>query len=174
MKAVAAREELRRLPRRVKRLEADRAVRQGRISRTRMRLQGRGLDARSALVAVRVRLLAADAANPALFAVILPLVHVVEQDALCAPIGPERDAAAETRWTGVLLRVATHTLDSLHRLPVQLVSLLGVGVRIVFYGIVAEAARKELAAARGQQSRLALVVLAAFVRSRHCALRRKG
>jgi hypothetical protein len=113
---------------------------------------------------MRVGLLAADAANPALVAVVLPLVHVVKKDAHRAPIGAEGHTAAATRGTCLLLRVAPHTLDDLDGLPVQLVSLLRVGVSFVFRGVVAEAAGEEFVAARGQQGRLAFVVLAAFVR----------
>ena len=166
---MAAGKKLRGLPRRVERLEADRAVVEGRIGGARVRVENRGLHTRPAPVAVRVGLLAAHAANPALVAVVLPLVHVVEQDAHRAPIGAEGHTTGHAGWTGVLLRVAPHTLDGLDGLPVQLVSLLRVGVSFVFRGVVAEAAGEEFAAARGQQGRLAFVVVAAFVRSRHSA-----
>ena len=112
---------------------------------------------------MRVGLLAAHAANPALVAVVLSLVDVVEQDALCAPIGTESHATRDTGRAGLLLRVAPHTLDDLYGFPVQLVGLLRVGVSFVFRGVVAETAGEELAAARSQQGRLAFVVVAAFV-----------
>ena len=169
VKTVAALEKLRGLPRRVERLEADRAVVEGRIGGARVRVENRGLHTRPALVAVRVGFLAAHAANPALVAVILPLVHVVEQDTDRAPIGAEGHTTRDAGWAGLLLRIAPHTLDDLDGLPVQLVSLLRVGVPFVFRGVVAEAAGEEFAAARGQQGRLAFVVVAAFVRSRHSA-----
>ena len=86
MKTVAARQELRRLPGRVKRFKADRAVRQGGIGSTRVGFKGCRLDARPALVAVRVGLLPPHTANAALVAVILSLVYVVKEDANCAPI----------------------------------------------------------------------------------------
>ena len=93
VEAVAAGQKLRRLPRRVKRLEADRAIRESRVARAGVLGKGRGLDADSALVAVRVVILAADATDAALVAVELALVHVVEKDARRAPIGAESNAA---------------------------------------------------------------------------------
>ena len=86
MKTVAARQELRWFPGRVKRFKADRAVRQGRIGSTRVALKCVRLDARPALVAVRVGLLPSHTANAALVAVILSLVYVVKKDANCAPV----------------------------------------------------------------------------------------
>jgi hypothetical protein len=81
MKTVAARQELRRFPRRVKGFKADRAVRQGRVGRTRVSVEGHRLDTRPALVAVRVGFLSAHTANAALVAVILSLVYVVKKHA---------------------------------------------------------------------------------------------
>jgi len=80
VKTVAARQELRRFPGRVKGFKADRAVRQGRIGRTGVSVEGHRLDARPALVAVRVFLLPPHAAYATLVAVILSLVYVVKKD----------------------------------------------------------------------------------------------
>jgi len=164
---VAARQELRRLPRRVEGFQADRAIRESRIGRTRVRLQGGGKDARAALVAMRMGVFTSHAANPTLVAVVLTLVHVVQEDADGAPIEAQGDAAGGAGLSCVLYRIAPHTLDGFHGFSVQLVGLLGIRVLIIHCGVVAEAAAKECVAARGEQGCLAFVVFAAFVGSVH-------
>ena len=101
METVAAGKKLRWLPRRVKRLEADRAIRESRVARAGVLGKDGGLDADSALVAVE-----------------LALVHVVEEDARRAPIGAEGDTARGADLGCVLNGVASHTLDGLDGLPV--------------------------------------------------------
>lgn len=149
MEAVAARQKLRRLPRRVKRLEADRAIRESRVARAGVLGKRGGLDADSALVAVRVVVLAADAADAALVAVELALVDVVEEDTRRTPIGAESDAAAGADLCGLLNGVASHTLDGLHGLPVEWVSLLRVGIGVVLGRVVTKPTSEVFAAAGG-------------------------
>jgi len=118
VKAMTARQKLRWLPRRVKRIEADRAICESRVARTGVLGKDRGLDADPAFVAVRVGFLTADATDSALVTVELALVDVVEEDTLRTPIGAESDAAGGANLICILNGVASHTLDRLHGLPV--------------------------------------------------------
>ena len=135
---MAARQKLRGLPRRVKRFEADRAIRESRVARATVLSKGRGLDADSALIAVRVVILATDAADSALVAVKLPLVHIVEEDAGRTPIRPKSDAATRTGLVCILDRVAAHTLDRLNGFSIELMSLLRIGILFILGLVVAK------------------------------------
>ena len=146
---MAAGKKLRRLPRRVKRLEADRAICESRVACTGVLSKGRGLDADSALVAVRVVVLAADATDAALVAVELALVDVVEEDARRTPIGAESDATGGADLVCILNGVTSHTLDGLDGFPVECVSLLRVGIGVVLGRVVTKPTSKVFAAAGG-------------------------
>ena len=158
-----ARQELRWLSGRMKRFQADGAVRQGRGVRTAMTVEDGRLDADAALVAVRMGLFAPHATNSALVAMVLSLVHVVQQDADWAPIETQDDAARGTCLSCVLLRIASHTLDGSHCGPVHRVGFFRIGVAVVPRLVVTEPTAEEFLAARRQQGRFAFVMGAAFV-----------
>jgi len=132
-------------------LQADRTVVPCRIGQTGVTLKSRRFHADAALVTVHMRRRAADTADAALVAVVLPLVLVVQQNADGAPVQAHDDVAPCADLAGGLFERTLRASHGLHQMPIHCMRLLH--ILFVFQSnlVVTEPATKELIATGSEQ-----------------------
>jgi hypothetical protein len=169
VESVAAGQELDGVSTGVEGVQANRTVVAGGVQSAPVRLKGRCFHANSALVAVYMGLGPADPTNPALVAVELPLVFVIEKDTDRAPVGAKNGVATavDADRMGILNHVASHTLDGLDRMSVHRMRLLNVFFPLIVLVVVTKPAADIVAAARSEQGGLSPIVGAALIGCGH-------
>jgi hypothetical protein len=105
----------------------------------------------------------ADPTNPALVAVELPLLFVIEENTDRAPVGAKNGATTIADRVRLLNQVAPHTLDSLDRMSVHRMRLLNVLFPLIVLVIVAKPTADVVPAARGQEGGLPPIMGAALI-----------
>ena len=132
-------------------LQADRTVVPRRIGQARMTLKSRRFDADAALVTVDMRRRAADTADAALIAVVLPLVLVIQQDTDGTPVPAHDDAASCADLAGGLFERTLRAAHGLHQMPIHCMGPLH--ILFVFQSnlVVTEPATKDLITTGSEQ-----------------------